>query len=227
MEKNRLIPAALLFLGTLLFLLPGCRKKEYVLRPPAAEALRDEPAPPEDTPTGKITLSRVDQDTEEEEKTEKELQDPTLEGFSFSGPLFLQRILPSSRILPEGDYCGPFLDFQSPDETERLAGKMIYNFLYSFRAGIADKRFLSPGQNRLFLEELEEYKSLGKDMTSYSVGGFVRSGDRGRIRVRLFFPEVSLPGTLYLIQTGGKWYLEDWEIPFGRLAEEERSESES
>ena len=214
MKKNQGLFVCLILFLLLLLTAGGCRKKEEA---PGDTINTKEQAPVKEDASRAIQMNRPGEDskTAPPEETRKKSSFPESKEIpSFSGPLFMQRQLPQSRILPEGDYTGPFLDYFSADETRRQAGNVLKNFFFSFQAGIVDRRFLVADGNRLFMDELETYKTQGPRIIGYSAGSLQLSGNRGSVRVRIFSETGSLTGRIYLVYDGERWLLEDWEIPF-------------
>ena len=226
MKKNLLIQASIILLSGLVLITGSCRKKQDLPQEtPVSQA------PVKDTSqSGPIQLNRTGntpeqapQDVKENSRAGRELPDLP----EFSGPLFLQRELPQSRILPEGNYIGPFLDYFSTSENERLAGNVLQNFFFSFFEGIVDDRYLVRDTNRLFRQELDSYKSLGREMRGFTAGSLKLSGNRGSVRIRIFSDTGSITGRIYLFSNGNSWYLEDWEIPFVLWPGDSPAEEES
>ncbi len=203
----------------------GCRKKQ--VPPPET----DTPRPVQEEASSRaIQMNRTGEQPEPEapaEKDESTASRETSDFPEFSGPLFLQRKLPQSRLLPEGDFVGPFLDYFSSSENERLAGNLLQNFFFSFFSGIVNDRYLAGDLNRLFREELESYKSLGSEMRGFSAGSLELSGNRGSVRVRIFSDTGSIAGRIYLYSDGTRWFIEDWEIPFALWPGEPPAEEET
>ncbi len=186
----------------------GCQKKGEGIQSGESEGSTEESRPALD----KITMNR----SGEAENTEKEEEPVKKEKESietFSGPLFLQQILPRSRVLPDGDYCGPFMDFMSTDTDENRAGTVLRNFFHTYRAGVIDFRYLYEDMNVFFREELEMFKPRCGEIVGYLAGSFKTSANRGSVRIRLYSETGSITGILYLIYLDENWYVEDWELP--------------
>ena len=172
MHKYSIQFSVLIFL--LLVISTGCQKKGQEARSGETESSIEEARPALD----KITMNRSGEAVKEEKEEEPEREkEESIE--IFSGPLILQQILPRSRVLPDGDYCGPFMDFMSTDSDENRAGTVIRNFFHTYRAGVIDSRYLSEDLNVLFREELERFKPHCGEIAGYLVGSFKTSANRG------------------------------------------------
>ncbi len=214
MKKNRFLSGLILLLFSALLFLPGCQKKDGSGSPPGSS----QPLDSDKEVPRTIQLNRPgdgEQPPDSEREEEPDQKDESLLP-EFSGPLFLQKQLPQSRILPDGDFTGPFLDSFSTDQKERQIAVLLRNFFFSYQSGIVDKRFLTQQINRLFADDLETHKALGPEIRSLSTGSPDISGNRASIRVRIFSETGSVTGTVYVVSDGNKWFIEDWEIPFGR-----------
>ena len=198
--------SVLIFL--LLIISTGCQKKGEEARSGETEASTEEVRPALE----KITMNR-NGEAVMEEKEEEPVREEEESIETFSGPLFLQQILPRSRVLPDGDYCGPFMDFMSTDSDENRAGTVVRNFFHTYRAGVIDSRYLSEDLNVFFQEELERFKPHSGEIAGYLAGSFKTSANRGSVRIRLYSETGSITGILYLVSLDDDWYVEDWELP--------------
>lgn len=198
--------AAFLLISALLFFSMACRNKN--------EKVPGNTLDPGDIePVQKITMNRNDpsrNDTGEPE-AEKEQSKASVD-VQFSGPVVLQQTLPQSRILPDGDYIGPFVDFYSADQTERDVANLMMNFFNSYSQGIIDEKFLWNERNLLFQDELEQFLLHSREIRSFNAGSFQISASRAHSRIRLFSETGSITAVIYLVNDQGSWYLEDWEL---------------
>lgn len=199
--------AAYLLILSLLFFSMACQNKNE-------KVPENTPGSGKTEPVQKISMNRGGSQINETEEPEVEKEESeTSMDIQFSGPVALQQILPQSRILPDGDYCGPFMDLYSADQTERDLANLIMNFFNSYSLGILDEQFLWLERNTPFQDELEQFLSYSSEILSFQAGSFQISATRAHTRIRLFSETGSITAVLYLVNDQGLWYLEDWELP--------------
>lgn len=219
-DKKNSMRLKLLLLLSFFILIISCKAKEVEKN---SNELADskEKSSPIEAPI--LTLTKNQSDSENDNSTEP-LDSDTAETIvwdSFSGPLHLQSIKPTTYLLPESLMIGSLSDPLSHTLAEREAYSLVTKFWEIFRKGRVPGELLSKTAHPLFMEEMEKYLDKGSEVIAFYPGSFRLMGSSASMKLVLLSESGYLKAVMYMNNENDVWLLEDWEIPFRNWPGEE------
>jgi hypothetical protein len=123
------------------------------------------------------------------------------------------------RIMPEDFKIGPLGDDRTDRKNESRALSAAGEFLSGLVAGSVDKKLLAPESQDTMADTLTFGIKKGNAPTSYRLGA-PKSRDNGEVAaaVRLFGPEGTSEGEIYIAPTGSQWLVADLQISLAQLS---------
>ncbi|RDG29387.1 hypothetical protein DV872_21980 [Oceanispirochaeta sp. M1] len=198
------------------FLIFSCTPKEAEKKDTPPEDIPRESNTAVDGSVLTLTKNQSGSDDKKSDKIKEDEQkgDHEIIWDTFSGPLHLQSIKPTSYLLPESLMIGSLSDPLSYTLAEREAYSLVVKFWENFRKGRIPGELLSRNAHPLFLEEMEEYLDKGSEVIALYPGSFRLLGSSASMKLVLLSETGYLKAVMYMNNENDTWSLEDWEIPF-------------
>ena len=123
------------------------------------------------------------------------------------------------RIMPEDFKIGPLGDDRGERKDESRALAAAGDFLSRLVAGSVDKKLLAPESQDTVADTLTFGLKQGNAPTSYRLGA-PKSRDNGEVTasVRLFGPEGTSEGEIYVAPSGSQWLVADLQLSLAQLS---------
>lgn len=209
-DKKSSMRLKLLPLFTIVIMILSCTAKDTDKKPSQASDTNEGNLSAEES---SLTLTKTESDIVEPDESDSETAEDIVWG-TFSGPLHLQSIKPTTYLLPESLIIGPLSDPFSHTLAEREVYFLNAKFWEIFRQGRVPRELLSKRAHPLFLEEMEEYLGNGSEIIAFYPGGFRLMGSTASVKLVLLSEIGYLKAVMYMNNENDIWFVEDWEIPF-------------
>jgi hypothetical protein len=132
-----------------------------------------------------------------------------------------------ARLLPEDFKIGPLDDGRDGSADEKTAVLAAASFLSRLAKGGVEKSLIAPDSQATLSDSLAYGLQRGPAPSSWRIGT-AKTHDDGEITapVRLFGPEGTAEGEIYLVKSSQKWLVSDLQISLAQMAEKREKPKE-